>query len=39
MTEEKSAPDQAAVELLLRLRWGWLASQGIYVAAELLSFA
>jgi hypothetical protein len=35
MPEEKSAPDQAAVELLFRLRWGWLASQGIYVAAEL----
>ena len=35
MVEEKSAPDQAAVELLFRLRWGWLGSQGIYVAAEL----
>ena len=35
MPEEKSAPDEAAVDLLFRLRWGWLASQGIYVAAEL----
>jgi hypothetical protein len=35
MPGEKSAPDQAAAELLLRLRWGWLPAQGIYVAAEL----
>ena len=35
MPEEKSAVDQAAVELLFGLMWGWLASRAIYVAAEL----
>jgi sugar-specific transcriptional regulator TrmB len=34
MPEEKPAPDQAA-ELLFGLQWGWLASRGIHVAAEL----
>jgi hypothetical protein len=35
MPEEKSALDQAAVELLDRIAWGWLASRAIHVAAEL----
>lgn len=35
MAEENPAPDQAPAELLFGLVWGWLASRGIYVAAEL----
>ena len=35
MSKEKSAMDQAAVERLFGLMWGWLASRAIHVAAEL----
>jgi O-methyltransferase domain len=35
MNAEKRVPDQAAVDQLIGLSWGWLVSRGIYVAAEL----
>ena len=35
MSKEKSAMDQAAVERLFGLMWGWRASRAIHVAAEL----
>jgi hypothetical protein len=35
MPEEKSAVDQAAVELVFGLWWGWVASRAMHVAAEL----
>ena len=35
MAAENPGPDQAAVEHLIGLMWGWFVSGAIYAAAEL----